>query len=151
MRWMILMLTAVLLYPAGAFAKAAPVEASGPVVESQALLPNGGFEKAAAEDPDKPAGWHSEAAPGAWNIDREAFLQGAGSLRLSGGAPVAVVSDPAPLGADFTGLSAVAMGRGTGGTARVRWLAGDGTVLREDALRPLKSPEAGGWTRHTLI
>lgn len=150
MRRICLMLMAVLVIPVGAFAKGAPVEASGPVFESEAMLPNGVFEKAAANAPDKPAGWRSDAAPEAWRIDRETFLQGAGSLRLSGGAPAAVISDPTVLGADFTGLSAVAMGRGDGGSAKLRWLGRDGGVIREDALRALKSAEASGWTRYTL-
>ena len=145
------MLTAALSFPVGALAKGAPVaEAAGPVFESEALLPNGAFEKASTTAPDKPLGWRSDAAPEAWRLDRETFLQGAGSLRLSGGASVAVISDPAVLGADFSGLSVVAMGRGNGGSAKLRWLGRDGGVIREDALRALKSAEASGWTRYTL-
>ncbi len=150
MRWMCLVLMAALVFPVGVFAENTPAVTPAPVFESLAMLPSGTFEKAADNAPDHPAGWQSDAPSEAWRIDRETFLQGAGSLRLAGGAPVVVVSDPIPLDAEFTGLSAVAMGRGTGGTARVRWIAGDGSVIREDALRALKSPEASGWTRHTL-
>jgi hypothetical protein len=144
------MLAAGLVLPTCVFAENSPPAAPEPVFESLAMLPCGVFEKDDANVPGQPAGWRSDAPAEAWRLDRKTFLQGAGSLRLAGGAPVVVVSDPIPLDAEFTGLSAVAMGRGTGGTAKVRWLAGDGTTLREDALHAMKSPEASGWTRHTL-
>ena len=122
----------------------------GKVFGSVALLPCGSFEQAAPTAPDQPAGWHSDAPAEAWRRDRQTVLQGTGALRLAGGAPVNVASDPIPLETDLVGLGVVAMGRGTGGTARVRWLAQDGSILREDALHPLKAPEASGWTRYTL-
>lgn len=150
MRSACLMLMAALVVSMGVFAEDPSPAAVETVFESQSLLPAGVFEKAAASAPGQPSGWRSDAAAEAWRIDRETCLQGSGALRLSGGAPVVVVSDPIPLDADCTGLSAVAMGRGTGGTAKLRWLAQDGGVVKEDTLRPLKSPEANGWTRHTL-
>ncbi len=150
MRWTCVMLTLMLFLSAVAIAEDSPGTAPQTVFESVPMLPCGVFEKAAANAPDQPAGWHSEAPAEAWRIDHQTFLQGAGSLCLAGGVAVSVVSDPMPLEKEFTGLSAVAMGRGTGGTAKLRWLAQDGTVIREDALQPLKAPEASGWTRHTL-
>ncbi len=150
MRSMCPALLAALLIPLAGFSEDAVKTESGVVFEAEPLLSNGVFERINANTPDKPAGWRSDAAAEAWGLDHATFLQGAAALRLTGGAPVSVTSDPVVLDADFAGLSVVAMGRGTGGAAKVRWLGHDGGILREDVLHALKAPESNGWTRHIL-
>ena len=151
MRRSLLLMLTVFVFSGSGFAQDAPATGGmDAVFESVPLLSGGTFEPASPEAADRPGGWHSDAPKEAWQLDRKTFLQGSGSLRLSGGAPVAVISDSVPLGEEFSGLNAVAMGRGTGGAAKVRWLGRDGGVVREDALRALKASDGQGWTRFTL-
>ena len=51
MRWMLLMLTAVLAFHSGVFAEDTPAAAPEPVFESEPMLPCGVFEKARRQRP----------------------------------------------------------------------------------------------------
>lgn len=137
--------------------EAAPAGEAAPerprILETVQLLVNGSFEEAAGAEGEaaaRPRGWGLLAGEGGWRLDGEGALHGKTALRMEGAAPVTAGSDPAALDADTASVTAVAMGRGPGLSASVRWLGADGAVLREDVLAafPPSSPE--GWTRFSL-
>ncbi|MBW7865279.1 MAG: hypothetical protein GX580_09890 [Candidatus Hydrogenedens sp.] len=127
-----------------------PESVTGPVLEMLPMLPNGSFDSAGDDGGvSRPTHWHVEGA-GEWAADPETLLHGTASLRLSGTETVTVLSDKLPLDEDLKTVTAVAMGRGPGLGAALRWLSRDGAVLREDSFRAFPPAEPEGWTRFSL-
>lgn len=120
------------------------------LLESESLLPQGGFDNnpAAATDP---GGWVAESlGDGAWALDRDLKLAGAAALRVTPGtAAVTVASAEASVTDEFRTAAASVTAKGEGAVkAALRW-HGAGQVVREDALRAL-APMSNGWRRFIL-
>lgn len=131
-----------------------PLEGEGgedaALLESENLLPQGGFDNNPAEATE-PDGWVAESlGDGKWALDRETKLAGAAALRVTpGAAPATVATAEAAITDELRTAAAVVMAKGEGATKAVLRWRGAGQVVREDALRALP-PMSNGWRRFVL-